>query len=200
MLRRLLLSLILAAHVACAAAEGIELSYANVVPGDDTYVVNADFEIDLRPRQQDALHKGLSLHFVAEFELTRARWYWFDESVASQRLQMRLAYQPLTRQYRVYSGTLYQSFTTLQEALQAIEHVRNWPVASRAPLKAEQPYLAALRMRLDVTQLPKPFQVDALTNREWNLSSDWKQWQFSPSALPAPDTAGKPTASEGNAR
>ena len=35
-------------------------------------------------------------------------------------------------------------------------------------------------MRLDVTQLPKPFQLSALTNREWTLDSDWKKFPFRP--------------------
>ena len=35
-------------------------------------------------------------------------------------------------------------------------------------------------MRLDTAQLPKPFQVNALTNREWTLSSEWKRFRFNP--------------------
>jgi len=34
-------------------------------------------------------------------------------------------------------------------------------------------YELRLRVRLDSAQLPKPLQVNALTNRDWNLSSDW---------------------------
>jgi hypothetical protein len=34
-------------------------------------------------------------------------------------------------------------------------------------------------MRLDTTQLPKPFQVSALANREWTLASQWKRWELS---------------------
>jgi hypothetical protein len=30
-------------------------------------------------------------------------------------------------------------------------------------------------MRLDVNQLPKPFQVNAITSREWTLASDWRE-------------------------
>jgi len=31
-----------------------------------------------------------------------------------------------------------------------------------------------------VNQLPKPFQVNALASREWQLASEWYRWNFSP--------------------
>ncbi len=33
-------------------------------------------------------------------------------------------------------------------------------------------------MRLDTTQLPKPFQINAIANRDWTLESDWKRFAF----------------------
>ena len=41
-------------------------------------------------------------------------------------------------------------------------------------------YDAAVRLRLDVNQLPKPFQVNALASREWQLASDWRRFAFTP--------------------
>jgi hypothetical protein len=41
-------------------------------------------------------------------------------------------------------------------------------------------YEAAVRLRLDTTQLPKPFQISALTSRDWSLQSDWVRWSFTP--------------------
>ena len=35
-------------------------------------------------------------------------------------------------------------------------------------------------MRLDVAQLPKPFQVNALNNNDWRLSSDWIEFNYKP--------------------
>jgi hypothetical protein len=32
---------------------------------------------------------------------------------------------------------------------------------------------ARIRLRLDTSMLPKPFQVSALTDRDWTLVSDW---------------------------
>ena len=51
-------------------------------------------------------------YFVVDFEMSRPRWYWFDEKAAAKQLQLRLSYHPLSRQYRLSTGTLQQNFAT----------------------------------------------------------------------------------------
>jgi hypothetical protein len=177
---RLFASLLLALALGWAAPAGagnIEIGHISLEGNDEGYALDADFQIELNPRLEDAIDKGVALYFEVEFELTRKRWYWFDDSVSRQ-LMLRLSYHALTRQYRISSGALYQSFSTLTEALRVLSRVRSWQVLEHGQVNAGTEYQAALRMRLDVTQLPKPFQVNALTSREWNLASDWRRWPF----------------------
>ncbi len=199
MLKHLLLLLVFAAYASVTMAEGIELRRASVDVGDEGYVINADFSVELRPRQEDAINNGLSLYFLVEFEATRSRWYWLDEKVVAQQLRLRLTYQPLTRQYRLSSGALHQNFTSLEEALRTLARVRSWLIPASPNFKTGESYSGALRMRLDLSQLPKPFQVDALTSRDWNLSSDWKRWSFTPSA-PVQEAVSRSTGQEGAAK
>jgi len=142
-------------------------------------VLNATFEFELPQALEDAVQKGIALYFNIEFELFRKRWYWFDRKVGSQTLVYRLSYSPLTRQYRLARGGLSQPFESLDEALALVKSVRNWKVADRSQLSPRDDYDAQVRMRLDVSQLPKPFQVNAITSREWNLASDWREIQVS---------------------
>jgi hypothetical protein len=177
---RLLVSLLLALALGWSAAAGagnIEISHISLEANEEGYTLDADFQIELNPRLEDAIDKGVALYFEVEFELTRKRWYWFDVSVNRQ-LMLRLSYHALTRQYRVSSGALFQSFSTLTDALRVLSRVRSWQVLEPGQTNVGADYQAALRMRLDVTQLPKPFQVSALTSREWNLASDWRRWPF----------------------
>jgi len=51
-------------------------------------------------------------------------------------------------------------------------------MADKNSLKSGDTYFVGLRMRLDVAQLPKPFQINALNNSDWRLSSDWKEFTF----------------------
>ncbi len=171
----LLLALVLGWSVQ-ARAENIKITHISLEASDEGYALDADFEIELNERLEDAINKGVPLYFEVEFELTRKRWYWFDERPVSRQLMLRLSYHALTRQYRISRGALHQSVSSLSEALRVLSRVRSWQVLERAQVGAGTDYQAALRMRLDVTQLPKPFQVNALTSREWNLASEWQRW------------------------
>lgn len=167
--------------LAAGAAE-IEVKRADIVAGEEAWLLDAEFGIDLGHRLEEVVSRGVALYFVAEFELTKARWYWVDEHVAGRTQTWRLAYNALTRQYRLSSGALHQSFGTLDEALRVLARLRNWTVADKAQLKPGEPYNAALRLKLDLTQLPKPFQVTAIGNKDWNITAEVKRWSFTPQA------------------
>ncbi|MFI4922966.1 MAG: DUF4390 domain-containing protein [Burkholderiales bacterium] len=161
-------------------AEGIQVRSAELEMDTDGYRLNADFDISLTPTLEDALNKGVSLYFVTEFELGRPRWYWFDQKVVELRQQFKLSYNALTRQYRLSVGTLFQNYVTLDEAVNVMSQLHNRLVADKDALQKDQKYDAALRMKLDLSQLPKPFQVNALASKDWTLSSDWYRWVVTP--------------------
>ncbi len=158
---------------AAAAVEGLAVRTASLLANEDWYTLNADLDITLSKPLEEALNKGISLNFMVEFELTRPRWYWWDESIASVRQNLRLSYHALTRQYQFSSNAGNKSFATLSEAREAMSHLADWKVLDRGQLAKGVTYNAALRVKLDVNQLPRPLQVQALGSSEWNLSSDW---------------------------
>ena len=161
-------------------AEGIQVRSAELEAHTEGYRLNADFDISLTHTLEDALNKGVALYFVTEFELARPRWYWFDQKVVDLRQQFKLSYYALTRQYRLSVGTLFQNYETLEEAVNVMSQLHNRLVAEKDALNKNQKYSAALRMKLDISQLPKPFQVNALASKDWTLSSDWHRWEVTP--------------------
>ena len=163
-----------------ARAEGIEVRQAALVAAEDGYYLDAEFEITLTQTLEEALNKGVPLYFALEFALTRPRWYWFNEKLANTRHIYRLSYNALTRQYRVGVGTLYQNFPTLPEALAFFSRVRVRDIAEPGALAKGSSYLAEVRLRLDTSQLPRPFQVSAVGSRDWSVSSDWRRWTVNP--------------------
>ena len=198
-LRNLLAALVLGAvcgGAAPALADDIEIADARLsVAEDGGVVLAADFGFDLNARLAEAVTNGVPLYFVVEFELTRPRWYWFDEKAAAKHIQLRLSYHALSRHYRLSTGVLQQNYTTLEEALNVLRRVRNWQVVERGASLADANYEAAVRMRLDVTLLPKPFQLSAITSRDLNLESPWKRFIFRPpaaAAAPAPVESREP--------
>ncbi len=161
-----------------ACAQAIEVRQFSLQSAPEGYLADADFAFELTGRLEEALNNGVPLVFVVEFELTRPRWYWFDEKAATARFEQRLSYNPLLRQYRVSRGPLQHNYSALAEALAGLEQVRGWLVLDRDRVSLDTGYVAAIRMRLDTGQLPKPFQFTAITDREWNLSSAWKRVPF----------------------
>ena len=187
----------LALLLAALAAQAADLTVRNpqLLGNEEGYALSADFNINFNARLEEAVNKGVVLYFATDFELTRSRWYWFDESVIRRNRSLQLSYHALTRQYRLSTGTLHQSFPSLDEALRVISRVRNWQVLDADEVKVDQVYLAGVRMRLDLTQMPKTFQVNALANKDWNLSSDWLRWSFTPEAALSSGATLAPVAS-----
>jgi uncharacterized protein DUF4390 len=163
-----------------ARADTIAVRSAELHEEEGEVLLSADFAFTLNPTLEEALSKGIALYIDLEFHLTRPRWYWVDEKVVDKVTTYRLSYAPLTRQYRVGSGLLSQGFATLDEVERFIGRVTSRPVANASELAKGTRYDAALRLHLDVNQLPKPLQVSAIASREWQLSSDWLRWSFSP--------------------
>ncbi len=178
---------LLTLEAAPARANDIDVREVALRAVEDGLALDVDFDFVLTPRLSEVVSNGVPLYFLVEFELGRRRWYWFDERTASARLQLRLSYHALSRQYRLSSGLLQQNFASLEEALNVLKRIRGWLVVERTVGFSDVEYDAAVRMRLDSQQLPKPFQLSALTSRELQLESSWRRFVLrSPQQLPAP--------------
>lgn len=177
-----------------ASADEIEVSNARLDEVDEGIVASAEFAFDFSPRLAHVVANGVPLYFLVEFELTRPRWYWFDEKAAARRQHIRLSYHAISRQYRLSTGPLQQSFASVTEALAVLRRLRNWLVVERGAGLSDADYQAAVRLRLDLSLLPKPFQVSALTSSELRLESAWRRFEYHPSpaflaSQPVPERA-----------
>lgn len=176
-----------------ALSEGIEINKVEARLTDEGYRLAADFKITLPPTVEEALKRGVTLYFVSELSVHRSRWYWVDTEIVYHEQTTKLSYNILTRQYRISRGGLFQSFFDLKDALRAVGHQTSPPIPasqldnhaggylSRWTAKGSQ-IGAIAAMRLDLTQLPKPLQVNALTSDQWSVESKRFHWDISPDA------------------
>ena len=162
--------------MAYAQASGITITHAELVAAEDSYHLNADFEIGFSREVEEAINKGVVLNFLIEFVLMEPHKYWLDQEAASSSIVARIGYHALSRQYLLTIGKHQTSYVTLQEALEAMSKLRGLPVGDKSTLKKDTPYYAMLRMRLDQTRLPKPLQVSAIGSEDWDLVSDRFRW------------------------
>jgi hypothetical protein len=164
---------------AARASDGVEIVQVHLEPSDEGYKLSATFQFELHRGLEDAIARGFPLYFKTDVEITRPRWYWFDEKAIADSQTIRISYNVLTRQYSAaITGSLQQNFASLEDALSMVKRPSRWAIAQKGALKAGQTYQVAVRMRLDVAQLSKPFQVHALNSSDWQLSSDWKYFSF----------------------
>jgi len=161
-----------------AHSQGIVVKQAELEKIDAGWLLNANFSIALPAGLENALKKGVTLHFVTEFQLTHGRWYWFDEKTVKVERQIRLSHQPLINQYRITVGDFTFSAASLAEALRVTGTVGGWSVIEAAAISPTKQYEAAVRLTLDLGKLPKPFQVDALNSKDWSLSGEWLRFPF----------------------
>jgi hypothetical protein len=167
------------APLSVRAAEGIDIVQAHLESTEEGYKLSATFAFDLNHGLEDVIVRGVPLYFTTEIDITRSRWYWFNEHSASASQTIRISYNVLTREFHAgVPGRLQQSFPTLDDALSMVRRPARWVVAERDALKPGQTYQVSVRMRLDLAQLPKTFQVHALNNSDWRLSSDWKNFEY----------------------
>src|SRR5258706_3214622 len=154
-----------------ALAQPIQVNNAGLEIAETRYFLNADFQLDRTAPLREALNNGVSLGFLVEFQLTRPRWYWFDEKAASEKLELRLSFLPLAQQYRLSSGTLHQNFLTLAEALEVLGRVHGWPVLAQHQVDNAPTYVTPVRRPPEPAQLPTPFRASAGTNRTGSRAS-----------------------------
>ena len=165
------------------ASRSAELTQFSVERGEDGVYLSAIVRFDLPAVVEDALMKGIPMFFVAEADTYLNRWYWADKRVASATRTIRLAYQPLTRRWRVniVSGlinnsaglraTLNQNYDTLSEALSAVQRLSRWRIADNVEVEADVAHKLEFSFNLDLSQLPRPFQIGVAGQKDWTISA-----------------------------
>jgi len=189
-LRGLFLCVFLGTGVLGYAQVATDITQLRVDRSDDELQLSALLQFELPSVVEDALLKGIPMVFVLSTDVLRERWYWYDKRLAGAERHMRLAFQPLTRRWRlnVSSGAgsvglnLNQSFETLAQALSAVKRVAKWKIADMADLDGAGKYRIECRFRLDLNQLPRPFQLGAIGPSEWDIAAT-AQLQISPETL-----------------
>ncbi len=204
--RLLVCAIVLAAWTAHADTVGASDDQAQISVTQDADGLHLSARLNLRlsPNLEDALHKGIPLHFVWRADVVRQRWYWTDKKLASAARTVRLAYQPLTRRWRLSTiagepdsaslqQALHQNLDTLSEALGSVGRVLRWKIADAEVLDTDASRID-FRFQLDHSLLPRPFQIGVANQGDWSISLQ-RTLPLPAPASPAPapvDAAPKP--------
>ena len=144
-----------------------------IVAADQHLLLSADASLGLGERLIEAAERGVGLVLMAELELTQSRWYWFDRKVLRAERRWRISHNALTRQWRLAADdALALQVGSLDEALRLAGRIRDWKIALPDGLPDGE-LQGRLRLRIDLSQLPKPFQLNALSNSDWTSDDAW---------------------------
>lgn len=163
--------------VHAGAAENMDVRLDRTSEG---VFLSTQLQFSLPELAEDALNKGIPMFFVAEAQVLRQRWYWSDKQVAQATRYLRLSYQPLTRRWRLNTSNvpfsnsglgvvLGQNFDDYNDAMAAVQRIARWKIADATVVESDAPYTVNLRFRLDMSQLPRPFQIGAVGQSGWNM-------------------------------
>ena len=172
--------------VASAAEPAIELQNLKVEQSEGSVYASLQWNFQLPAPLEDALYKGVALYFVADIEVTRERWYFYDKKLLTAQRHMRLSFLPLTRRWRVNVASqpfssaglgmsLGQSYDNLDDALQSIRRIAQWNIGNASDLEPDAKQNIAINFKLDLTQLPRPMQMGAAGQNDWNIA--WNKTQ-----------------------
>lgn len=178
--RRIFVGFILAFHVGMGGASAQE-QVVQITPHirEDQLYIDADIAFEISSELRTAAEKGVPIYFVAELQIKSERWWWFDKTVVDEQLSWRLVYNVLTRQWRVGTGDLSLPEPSLDDALSFVRNIRGWAVGDIDEFDPDEQYQGRLRVRLDTSRLPRPFQIDAYNSSAWNMATPWKDFTFS---------------------
>lgn len=145
--------------------------------------LNARLGLTATPVVEDALVRGVPLYFVWQVDVTRSRWYWSDKRLSSAVRVLRLAYQPLTRRWRVSLSTdggaagggsglqyaAHQNHDSLADALASIGRPGRWRLLDAAQIEPGETHRVEVSFRLDLSLLPRPFQIGLGNDPDWSV-------------------------------
>ena len=148
---------------------------------EDVYQISAQFDVELSNTVQEALLKGIPVYFVVDTKVYRDRWYWSDKLVAAAQRHIRISYQPLTRRWRmqvasqpiVQNGlgvSLMQTYDSLEEVMVNLRRLNRWKFADAAQIETGAGHRLEFAFYLDLSQLPRPLQMGAAGQSEWELA------------------------------
>ena len=168
-----------------AQAESVRAARAEAVIGSQGQLsVNSRFNSTLPQSLQDALRQGVTLNFELSYQLVAPKLLAYNMrfnplSDSVKPVVYKLSYHPLTDKYRVTVGTFSTEYPQLSTALRGVGGIVNWQVHPKGTFKANEAnqIQANVRLTLSNNQLPKPFQINTLTSKSWNLDSGWVRVQ-----------------------
>jgi hypothetical protein len=161
-------------------SDAFEISQAGFQVEDSVLLLTAKIGINLPKYLRIAVDQGFSVPLMFEIEIMQQNNYWPDKKVVSLKQQYRLNYLPMLRSYVVQDSNNAQRYyyDNYQTAVDSLTWIYLYPLLDIDNLSADQSYYARLRYGIDSEILPIPLKSSSLWDNDWELASDWYDWEI----------------------
>lgn len=170
---------LLAPAVRAAVLDGLfEVRSAYVTVDGGVYQLNARVEYPRNEEIRIALTDGVTLYFDLEARVERQRRYWMDATVVELTLRRELSYHAVKERYvvRDLARGDQDYFLTLDQALQAIGVVSDFPVVVEPQLQADDSYDISVRASMRRGSMPDAVRALIWWSDSWHRRTDWYTW------------------------
>ena len=169
-----------------AAEDGVafQIQSADFTLNETFLELNSEIEIKLPVYISVAIEQGFAVPLMFEVEILSPKKYWPDEKIVTLKQQYQLHYLPMLSSYVVFdlnAGQRYY-FDRLSEAVHYLQVVYNYPMLDINNIRDNQVFYARIRFGIDGDELPLPLKSSSLWDNDWELRSDWYEWDIQKSS------------------
>lgn len=159
-----------------APAFGVRTAYAQLVDG--VYLLNCRLHLPLSDGMRAAIKDGVPLTLELQIDVTGARRFWTDETVASLVQRYELQYDAVSDRYVVRNLNIGQqsSFPNLDSAVEQLTRVSGLPVLDKALISSDRRYEFALRAAYDLGSMPAALRMLMFWVEDIHRVSEWYTW------------------------
>ncbi len=147
---------------------------------NNQHFIDASFDVELTDEITKALLQGIPIVLNTEIQILKKRKWFPDKKLKTINLRYELEHRPLTQDYFTFNfnNGNSRSFDDLDSALKYIGTINHFAVLDENLSLPDSNLSGRIRSYLDLDALPTPMKPQIYFSREWQLNSDWQNWEL----------------------
>jgi|TARA_B110000908_G_C10195929_1_gene422887 hypothetical protein len=182
-LQVILFGFLISAGSIAQGESSFNVTSASFTMQDGLLLLNSTIEIELPQYINKAIDQGFAVPLMFEVEVLEYSPYWFDKKLLSLKQQYQLHFLPMLSSYAIFDVNANERlyFNSRQQAVRHLKVVYAYPMFDISNINQSGLAYVRIRSGIDVDELPLPLKSSSLWDNDWELESDWFEWDIAPS-------------------
>ena len=182
-LQVILFGFLISAGSIAQGESSFNVTSASFTMQDGLLLLNSTLEIELPQYINKAIDQGFAVPLMFEVEVLEYSPYWFDKKLLSLKQQYQLHFLPMLSSYAIFDVNANERlyFNSRQQAVRHLKVVYAYPMFDISNINQSGLAYVRIRSGIDVDELPLPLKSSSLWDNDWELESDWFEWDIAPS-------------------